>query len=133
MLSLVNLRFQGCAVPVWSGTQPLLVWYPSFLWSSAGLFCGPRDPLFSLVVRAAAANVNPRTRLSHMTPFIVCDWCTRERCRPMMQNSHIFPEFPAGDSQNFAAGSRISQDFPRIFRQSQTTPRARPHHPHPHH
>ena len=50
-------------------------------------FCGPPSPLFSLVVRAAAANVNPRTRLSHMTPFSGRDWCTRERCRPMMQNS----------------------------------------------
>ena len=44
-----------CPVP-WSGNQP-----------SHTLLGGPRDPLFSLVVRAAAANVNPRTRLSHMT------------------------------------------------------------------
>ena len=55
---------------------------------------------------AAAANVNPRTRLSHMTLFLGRDWCTRERC----QN---FPEFTAGDSQNFATGSRFSQEFPR--------------------
>jgi hypothetical protein len=45
---------------LWSGkhpSQPL----------RSTLRCGPRCPLFSLVVRAAAANVNPRTRLSHMT------------------------------------------------------------------
>ena len=90
----------------------------------AGLRGGPPDPLFSVVVRAAAANVNPRTRLSHMTPFSGRDWCTRERCRPMMQNPQIFPEFPADDSQNFAASS----EFPRIFRQSQTTPHTTPTH-----
>jgi hypothetical protein len=83
---------------------------------------GPRDPLFSFVVRAAAANVNPRTRLSHVTYFIVCDWCTRERCRPVMQKSQIFPEFPADDSQNFAAGSRIPQDFPRKSEAPPPTP-----------
>ena len=72
--------------------------------------------------RAAAANVNPRTRLSHVTPFSGRDWCTRERCRPMMQKSHIFPEFPADDSQNFAAGSRIPQDFPRKSEAPPPTP-----------
>ena len=110
----------------WSGKHPSLVWEAPFAAPSQPLFCGPRNPLFSFVVRAAAANVDPRTRLSHMTPFIVCDWCTRERCRPMMQNSHIFPEFPADDSQNFAASSTISQNFPRISRQSQTTPHTTP-------
>ena len=114
----VNLQYQGYAVPVpprpvqcvvsWCGTHPLLVLYPTFLWS--------------FVVRAAAANVNPRTRLSHMTPFSGRDWCTRERCQKI-------PEFLADDFQNFATGSRISQDFPRIFRECQTTPRARAHTP----
>jgi hypothetical protein len=45
-------------------------WYPGL---GTTLLGGPPDPLFSLVVRAAAANVNPRTRLSHMTeipPFL---------------------------------------------------------------
>ena len=82
------------------------------------------EPLFSvvLVVRAAAANVNPRTRLSHMTPFSGRDWCTRERCRLMMQESLIFPEFPADDSQNFATGSRIPQHFPRKSEAPPPTP-----------
>jgi hypothetical protein len=53
--------------------HPSQVWEAPFLWSSPScgpsqpLFSGPRDPLLSFVVRAAAANVNPRTRLSHMT------------------------------------------------------------------
>ena len=116
----------------WPGKQPSLVWEAPFLWSSPScgpsqpLFCGPRDPMFSFVVRAAAANVNPRTRLSHVTSFIVCDWCTRERCRQNPRFSQIFPEFPADDPQDFAAGSRIPQDFPRKSE-------ARAHHPHPHH
>ena len=75
------------------------------------------------MARAATANVNPRTRLSHMTPFSGHDWCTRERCRPMMQNSQ--------NSQNsLPMTSRIlrrAREFPRIFRQSQTGPRARAH------
>ena len=119
-----------CVVP-WSENHPSVPPCPvpglgttlllSFCCPSHTLFCGPRDPMFSLVVRAAAANVNPRTRLSHLTPFSGRDWCTRERCRLMMQNS----------SQDFAASSGFSQNFPRIFRESQTTPRARPH-PQPH-
>ena len=110
-----------CPVP-WPGNQPSLVWEAavpglgsSRPWSGKhsprGLRGGPRGPLFSFVVRAAAANVNPRTRLSHMTPFSGCDWCTRERCRPVMQKSHIFPEFPADDSQDL----RRAREFPRIF------------------
>ena len=66
----------------------------------------PPPPCRPFVARAAAANVNPRTRLSYMTPFSGHDWCTRERCRN-------FPEFQADYSQNFATGSTISQDFPR--------------------
>jgi hypothetical protein len=92
----------------WSGNHPSLVWEPPSLWSFAGLFCGRPAPLFSFV------NVNPHTRLSHMTPFSGRDWCTRERCRLMMQNSQIFPEFLADDPQDFAAGSRIPQDFPKV-------------------
>jgi hypothetical protein len=87
---------------------------------------GSPGPLFSLVVRAAAAKVNPRTRLSHMTLFSGRDWCTRERCRLMMQNSwNSLPVTPRI--------LRRAREFPRIFRQCQTTPGARPHHPHPHH
>ena len=120
-----------CPVP-WPGKQPSLVCEPAVSglgtsrpWSGKHPSCGPpllvvlrsslrggpRDPMFSLVVRAAAANVNPRTRLNHMTSFIVCDWCTRERCRPMMQNPQIFPEFPADNSQDL----RRAREFPRIF------------------
>jgi hypothetical protein len=95
---------------------------PSFAVLRSSHFCGPVTPCRSFVARAAAANVNPSTRLSHMTPFSGRDWCTRERCRQMMQKSQIFPEFSADDSQNFAASSGFSQNFPRIFRQSQTTP-----------
>jgi hypothetical protein len=83
-----------CVVP-WSENHPSVPPCPvpglgttlllSFCCPSHTLFCGPRDPMFSLVVRAAAANVNPRTRLSHLTPFSGRDWCTRERCRLMMQ------------------------------------------------
>ena len=52
-------------VPRWfpGGSQVVPRWFPG----------GPPDPLFSVVVRAAAANVNPHTRLSHMTktpPFL---------------------------------------------------------------
>jgi hypothetical protein len=55
-------------------------------------FASLRRPLFEVpatlcrpfVARAAAANVNPRTRLGHMTPLSGRDWCTRERCRLMM-------------------------------------------------
>ena len=73
-----------------------------------------------------------RTRLSHRTPFSGRDWCTRERCPLMMRKSRNFPEFPADDSKNFAASSRFFQDFPRIFRESRTTLRARARHPHTH-
>jgi hypothetical protein len=115
------------------------VWFPgqgtTRLWSGKhppcgslrALSCGPRGPLFSFVVRAAAANVNPRTRLSHMTPFSGRDWCTRERCRPMMQKS-------CNSRNSLQMTPRIlprAREFPRIFRQSQTTPRARAHHPRP--
>ena len=111
----VNLRFQGYAVPV-----PSLVRYLSI--------AGPRrGPLFSLLARAATTNVTLRTRLSYMTPFIVCDWCTRERYRLMMPNSQNFPEFSADDPRIL----RRARDSPRIFRESRTTPRARAHHPHP--
>ena len=89
-----------------------LVWEPPFAAPSQPLFCGPRDPMFSLVVRAAAANVNPRTRLSHMTENIASSRVViGARFRPMMQKS-----------QNFR------QMIPRIFRESRTTPRARPTH-----
>ena len=67
------------------------MWYPGVV---PTLRSRPRAPLFSLVARAAAAHVNPRTRLSHMTPVSGRDWCTRERCRLMMQKSQNFPEFP---------------------------------------
>ena len=101
-------RYPGSGTLVWEppvsglGTTLFVVLRRPFLWSP--------PPLFSFVVRAAAANVNPHTRLSHMTPFSGRDWCTRERCRLMMQESQIFSEFPADDSQDFAASSRISQD-----------------------
>jgi hypothetical protein len=112
------------------------VWYPGLVpsrpWSgkhpscgpSLALSCGPRGPLFSFVVRAAAANVNSRTRLSHMTPFSGRDWCTRERCR---QN----PRFSQNSRQMTLRILRRSREFPRIFGQSQTTLGARAHHPHP--
>jgi hypothetical protein len=92
-----------------SDKHPSLVWEawsgkPGLVWEAP--FAAP-----SQVARAAAANVNPRTRLSHMTLFSGRDWCTRERCRPMMQKSQIFPEFPADDSQNL----RRAREFPRIF------------------
>ena len=70
------LRFQGDAVPVppypvqgvvpWSGTQPLMVWYQPSAGIETPLL---RAPCRSFVARAAAANVNPRTRLSHITPL----------------------------------------------------------------
>ena len=73
---------------------------------SCGCF-GPA-PVFSFVVRAAAANVKPRTRLSHMTPFSGRDWCTHERCRLMVQISQNFlPMIP-----RILRGAR---EFPRIF------------------
>jgi hypothetical protein len=56
--------------------HPVQVQAPSL---RSPLFVVPHPPAF--VARAAAANINPHTRLSHMTPFTICDWCTRERCR----------------------------------------------------
>ena len=88
-----------------------LVWEPPFAAPSQPLFCGPRNPLFSFVVRAAAANVNSRTRLSHMTPFSGRDWCTRERCR---QN----PRFSQNSRQMTPRILRRAREFPRIFRES---------------
>ena len=116
------------AMPSLSRPVPSKTWYPglgntlllSFAVLCSTLLVVPRAPVFSLVVRAAAANVNPRTRLSHMTPFIVCDWCTRERCRLMMQKSLNFPEIP----KIIPRILRRARKFPRIFRQSQTGPRA---------
>jgi hypothetical protein len=98
-----------CGHGTLSSTHPSQPWEPPFAAPLQPLRGGPPDPLSPpFVVRAAAANVNPRTRLSHMTPFIVCDWCTRERCRLMMQNSLDFPEFPAGDSQNYASAIQMA-------------------------
>jgi hypothetical protein len=97
---------------------PLLAWYPPFV----VLLVLPPTPCRPFVACAAAANVNSHTRLSHMTSFIGCDWCTHERCRPMMQKSQNFRQMIP---RALRLAREISQDFPRIFRESQTTPRAR--------
>ena len=59
---------------LWSGTQ---VWHPPFADlrrpSLVVILLFSRPPPAPLLARAAAANVNPRTRLSHMTetpPFL---------------------------------------------------------------
>jgi hypothetical protein len=103
---------------------PLLVLlaFAGLCWPSHPLFCGSRDPMFSPVVGAVAVNVYPRTRPSHVTEirlFSGRDWCTRERCRLMMQNSwNSLPVTPRI--------LRRARDLPRIFQESQTTrPRAR--------
>jgi hypothetical protein len=123
------LRFQGYAVPVpcppcpvqvpapWSGTHPLLssavlccpLLSSAALLSSDGLlswsFCGSPAPLCPFLARAAAANVNPRTRLSHVKPLSGGDW---GRCRLMMQNSqNSLPVTPKI--------LRRARDSPRIF------------------
>ena len=103
-----------CPVP-WPGNQPSLAreaavsGLGSTLRSPPQAFAGgPRDPMFSLVVRAAAANVNPRTRLSHMTLFSGRDWCTRERYRLMMQDSR-------NSLQMTPRILRRAREFPRIL------------------
>ena len=112
-------------LPPWSDTHPPLL-------SSAALCCpslafdvalswtssGSLAPLCHFLACAALANVNPLTRLSHMTPFLGRNWCSRERCRLMMQHPRI----------DVATSSRIPQNFPRIFGESRTTRRgARAH------
>jgi hypothetical protein len=98
--------FTGHPRPL-SHPVPPLVWHPPsavlcrppfvvLSWSSRG----SPTPCCPIVASVAAANVNPCTRLSHMIPFLGRDWCTRERCRLMMQNSQnsmwmtlrIFPQ-----------------------------------------
>jgi hypothetical protein len=113
MLSLSS-PLSLCPVP-WSGKHPLRA-FPS----------GPHDPMFSLVVRAAAANVKPRTRLSHVTKIPPLLGSSLVHPRTMPSRDAKIPEFPADDSQDFATGSRIP-------RESRTTPRARAHYSHPHH
>ena len=92
----------------WSGTYPLLAWEPAFE-------VVHEPPCHPFVARAAAANVNPRTRLSHMTPISGHDWCTRERCCLMMQKSQNF-------RQMIPRISRRAREFPRNFRESPSTP-----------
>ena len=91
-----------------SGTLrwPSLAWYPPlFLWF-------PEPP----VVRAAAANINPRTRLSHMTPH------SRTMPSDDAKNPE-FPEFSADDCQDFPRKSDDAQGL--------STPPGVVH-PHPH-
>ena len=83
----------------------------------------PAPPCRSFVVRAAAANVNPRTRLSHMTPFSGHDWCTRERCRLMMK----IPRFSQNSRQMTPRILRRAREFPRIFRESRRLEHTTPH------
>ena len=64
-------------------------------------------PRYAIIIIHHHHNTSTHTRLCSGR-----DWCTRERCR----------DFPGILSQNFAASSAFSQNFPSIFRQSQTTP-----------
>ena len=52
-----------CDLIPWSGAHPLLAGYPPTLLLVASFWGSPGPP----VALAAAANVNPRTRLSHVT------------------------------------------------------------------
>ena len=106
----------------WSGTHPLLSFAVLRSWSSRG----PLDPLLPHCGHVAAANVNPCTRLSHMIPFLGRDWCTRERCRLMMQKSQNSMRM----TLRFSHKLKNFTGF-WILRESRTSPRARAHHPHP--
>ena len=67
-------------------------------------------PFAPFVARAAAANVNPRTRLSHVTEIPSLLGSSLVHARTMPSDDAKFLELPAGDSQDFAASSRISKD-----------------------
>jgi hypothetical protein len=111
-----RLRPPLVACPLVARPFAPLVWHPSLalslccplLYSAALFLLFPRPPAAPFLARAAAANVNPRTRLSHMTPFIICDWCTREQYRLMMQKSQNF-------RQMTPRILRRARDSPRIF------------------
>jgi hypothetical protein len=104
---------------------------PSLLFL-CGHFVVPPPPSRPFQARAAAADVNPRTRLSHMVPFIVCYWCTREQCPLMMQkcqNSLLViprilrraPEFPG-----FFPGFSEKSDHEAQGSSTHTTPTHNP-------
>jgi hypothetical protein len=90
---------------VWcSGTHPLLSFAALCLWPSLPPLSGPP---------ASAANVNPRMRLSYMTPFSGRD----ERYRLMMK----IPGISRNSQLMIPRILRRARDFPRIFRESRTT------------
>ena len=78
----------------WSGNQPSLVWEGLFAVLRSPFPGGPRGPMFSLVVRAAAANVNPRTRLSHVTEIPPLLGSSLVHARTMPSHDAKFPKFP---------------------------------------
>jgi hypothetical protein len=86
-------------------TSGTLVWYPPF--------SGSPSPCRPLLARAAAANVNPRTRLSHPTPLSSVIGAPTEQCRLMMQklqNSRQMIPRTCGELEILPV---FSQDFPR--------------------